>query len=45
MKLNEVFLACPLLKKYHHAKEQFRGIFEEIHSRDYAGKKINKWIC
>ena len=43
-KLSEVFLACPLLKKYHHAKEQFREIFEEVDSRDYAGKKINKWI-
>ena len=44
MKLNEVFLACPLLKKYHHAKEQFREIFEEVDSREYAGKKINQWI-
>lgn len=43
-KLNEVFLACQLLKKYHYAKEQFREIFEEVDSRDYAGKKINQWI-
>lgn len=44
IKLGEVFQACPLLKKYHYAKEQFRGIFEQVNNRDYARKRINQWI-
>jgi len=42
MKLNEVFLACPLLKKYHHAKEQFRGIFERKSTSGFVEGLNNK---
>lgn len=43
-KLNEIYSSCSILKKYHQAKEEFRNIFDSVNNRDYARKKINKWI-
>lgn len=43
-KLDEVFKACPILKKCYEAKERFRNIFEKVNNRAYARRKINQWI-
>lgn len=43
-KLDEIYRECDILKKYHQAKEEFRDIFDRVNNRDYARKKINKWI-
>jgi len=43
-KLDEVYQASTILKKYHEAKEEFRKIFEKVNNRDHARRKINEWI-
>jgi len=43
-KLYEVYASCPVLMKYHKAKEDFRQIFEKVNSKGYARKKVNRWI-
>lgn len=43
-KLDDVYRSCEVLKKYHQAKEEFRKIFDKVNNRDYARKRINKWI-